>query len=223
MALHVRILLEQGAAHHGACVVSADDVLWGEVPTEPAEPIAFTASRKDLLHALTRTQHALSGEEDRPVLQSWWLAVDASHLVIHAADDYRVARATVGVLTDSACRFGIHRSEGKAILAFLASGPSDVNVDVAGGAWSISHDEGRLTGRLSPGTPPTWSSITDTLAPVLTFNLNGRYLSDAAKAAVGESGVVSLDWESAERPSVLRSPGYLEVVVPVRIGGGTPA
>lgn len=155
--------------------MSNDDVLWGEVPTEPAEPIAFTASRKDLLH----------------------------------------------VLTDSAGRFGIHRSEGKAILAFLASGPSDVTVDVAGGAWSISHDEGRLTGRLSPGTPPTWSSITDTRAPVLTFNLNGRYLSDAAKAAVGESGVVSLDWESAERPSVLRSPGYLEVVLPVRVGGGT--
>ena len=25
--------------------MSGDDVLWGEVPTEPAEPIAFTASR----------------------------------------------------------------------------------------------------------------------------------------------------------------------------------
>lgn len=202
--------------------MSDTETMWGEVPTEPAEPIAFTTSRKDLLHALTRTQHALSGEEDRPVLQSWWLTVDGELLVIHTSDNYRVAKATVDVDAESVGRFGIHRSEGKAILAFLASGPSDVTVDVAGGAWSISHDEGRLTGRLSPGTPPDWSKVTDGLAPALTFTLQGKFASDAAKAAVGESGIVTVDWESPERPTVWRSPGFLEVVMPVRIGGGTP-
>lgn len=198
------------------------DPLWGEVPTEPAEPIALTTARKDLLAALTRTQHALSDHEERPVLQSWWLTFDDVHLVIHAADNFRIARATVDVIAASGGVFGIHRSEGKALLAFLASGPPDVSVDVSGGQWAVTHDEGRLTGRLSPGTPPDWSRVMEGREPSLTFAMAGRYAADAAKAAVGASGVVMVDWEGPESPVVYRSEGYLELVMPVRIPGGAP-
>lgn len=190
--------------------------LWGEVATEPAEPIRFEAARKDLLHALTRTQHALSDADERPVLQSWWLTVEAGLLTIHAADNYRLARATVDVLAEAEGRFGVHRSEGKALLAFLATGPSSVVVDVAGGSWSVSHDEGRLTGRLSPGEPPDWSRVTDRGEPELTFALNGKYTAEAAKAAVGESGVVLVDWRGEDQAVLYRSQGYDEWVMPVR-------
>ena len=195
---------------------------WGEVPTEPAEPIAFQAARKDLLSALSRTQHAIGDDEDRPVLQSWWLTVDGDLLSIHTADNYRLARATIDVSSDTVGRCGIHRSEGRALLAFLASGPSDVSVDVSNGAWSITTDEGMLTGRLSPGTPPDWLAVTKPVEPSLTFSMNGRYAQDAAKAAVGASGMVTVDWESPERPVVYRSDGFTEWIMPIRIGGATP-
>jgi DNA polymerase III sliding clamp (beta) subunit (PCNA family) len=198
------------------------DGFWADPPSGPAEPISFQTARKDLLHALTRTQHALSGDEDRLVLQSWWLTVEGKALVIHASDNYRVARATVSVETVDGGRFGIHRSEGKALLAFLASGPSDVAVDVAGGAWSVTHDEGRLAGRLAPGDPPDWSKVTIARVAERTVALNGRYVADAAKAATGESGVLLMDFHAPEEPALFRSEGYDEWIMPVRTPGVTP-
>jgi hypothetical protein len=197
------------------------DGFWGEVPTGPAEPIAFQTARKDLLHALTRTQHAHSGDEARPVLQSWWLTVEPGTLTIHAADNYRLARVTIDITSTSDGWFGIHRSEGKALLAFLASGPSDVTFDASGGAWSVRHEDGMLTGRLSPGTPPDWRAITDAATPsdAIRFALNGRYASDAAKAATGASGIALVDYAAADRPTHWHSDGYDEWVMPVRIGG----
>lgn len=196
------------------------DGFWAEPPSGPAEPIAFQCARKDLLNALTRTQHALSGDEARPVLQSWWLTVDGPYLTIHTADNYRLARAVIDIASTSAGWFGIHRSEAKALLAFLATGPSDVTVDASGGAWSVRHEDGLLTGRLSPGTPPDWSAVTDAAMPAdaITFALNGRYASDAAKAATGSSGIVRVDYAAPDRPTHWHSDGYDEWVMPVRIG-----
>lgn len=205
---------------NGRCGVT--DNLWGEVPTTPAEPLSFQTERKALLSALSRTQHALGDDDKRPVLQSWWLVVDGDLLTVHTADNYRLARAVVDVSSSGVGLFGIHRSEGKALLAFLASGPPDLIIDVSGGAWSVSHDEGRLTGRLSPGSPPDWAVVTHRDAAVTTLALNGRLAADAAKAATGESGIVMVDLGSSDRPTLFRSDGYDEWVMPVRIGGGAP-
>lgn len=201
------------------------DGFWADAPSGPAEPIAFQTARKDLLHALTRTQHALSGDEARPVLQSWWLTVEGGHLTIHAADNYRLARAVIDITSTSEGWFGIHRIEAKALLAFLASGPADVTLDAAGGAWSVRHEDGMLTGRLSPGTPPDWRAVTDAATPddAVRFALNGRYASDAARAATGESGIALVDYAAPDRPTVWHSDGYDEWVMPVRIGATVDA
>lgn len=201
------------------------DGFWAEPPSGPAAPIAFQTARKDLLNALTRTQHALSGDEARSVLQSWWLTVEGGYLTIHAADNYRLARAVIDITSTSEGWFGIHRSEGKALLAFLASGPSDVTLDAAGGAWSVRHEDGMLTGRLSPGTPPDWSVVTEAATPddAARFALNGRYASDAAKAATGDSGIALVDIAGPDRPSHWHSDGYDEWVMPVRIGATVDA
>ncbi len=196
------------------------DGFWADAPSGPAEPIAFQTARKDLLTALTRTQHALSGDEARPVLQSWWLTVEGGYLTIHAADNYRLSRAVIDITSTSEGWFGIHRSEAKALLAFLATGPSDVTFDAAGGAWSVRHEDGMLTGRLSPGTPPDWRAVTDAATPddAITFALNGRYASDAARAATGDSGIARVDYAAPDRPTHWHSDGYDEWVMPVRIG-----
>ena len=206
----------------GEVTDATDGGFWGEVVTGPLAPVTFQTSRKGLSSALTRTQHAHSGDEARPVLQSWWLTVAGDTLTIHTADNYRLARATVSVDSQGDGWFGIHRSEAKALLAFLASGPDDVAFEAGDGAWSVHHEDGRLTGRLSPGTPPDWSSITEREGrdPV-SYALDGRFASDAAKAAIGASGIVHVDYVSADRPTVWRSDGYSEWVMPVRIGRGS--
>lgn len=195
------------------------DGFWGEVVTGPAEPVVFQAGRKDLLAALTRTQHALATDEDRPVLQSWWLTATDDRLTVHTADNYRLARATVDITAQGVGWFGIHRSEGKALLAFLASGPDSVAFEASGGAWSVHHEDGMLTGRLSPGQPPDWSKVTERgQDETVRYALNGKFASDAARAAIGESGIVHVDYEAADKPTVWHSTGYSEWVMPVRIG-----
>lgn len=200
------------------------DGFWGEAPSGPAEPVAFQTARKDLLAALTRSQHAISGDEARPVLQSWWLSVADGYLTIHTADNYRLARVVIDVTSTSAGWFGIHRSEGKALLAFLSSGPSDVTFDAAGGDWSVRHEDGMLTGRLSPGTPPDWRAVTDaaTPEPAVRFKLSGRFASEAAKWAAGDGGAVVVDYTADDRPTHWHSDGVDEWVMPVRIGAKTP-
>ena len=200
------------------------DGFWAEAPTGPEAPVTFQASRKDLLHALTRTEHAIASDKARPVLQSWWLTVEGGVLTIHTADNYRLARAVIDVSAQSDGWFGIHRSEGKALLAFLASGPSDVWFDAAGGGWAVRHEDGSLTGRLSPGTPPRWSQITDRILaePTVEYTLNGRFASDAAKAATGPGGTVLVDYESEDRPTRWHSEGYDEWVMPVRTPNHRP-
>lgn len=59
---------------------------WGPGVTGPTSPLSFQTSRKDLLAALTRTQHAQATDEDRPVLQSWWLSVEGDRLTVHTSD-----------------------------------------------------------------------------------------------------------------------------------------
>lgn len=196
---------------------------WGEIATGPLSRVTFQTSRKGLLGALTRTQHAQASEEDRPVLQSWWLTVEGKRLTVHASDNYRLARATVDIESQGDGWFGIHRSEAKALLAFLASGPDDVAFEAGDGAWSVHHETGQLTGLLSPGEPPDWSAITSREpANPVRYALNGKYASDAAKAAIGASGIVFVDYTSAELPTVWHSDGYSEWVMPVRIPGGAP-
>lgn len=195
--------------------------LWGQVVTGPVEPLAFQTTRKGLLAALARTQHAMASDEDRPILQSWWLTVDGHELTIHASDNYRLARATIDVESQGSGWLGIHRGEGKALLAFLASGPDDLAFDAGDGVWSVHHGQGQLKGLLSPGEPPDWSAITGhEPGRVVRYALNGRFASDAAKAGVGASGIVFVDYESMGRPTVWHSDGYSEWVMPVRVGVG---
>lgn len=201
------------------------DGFWADAPSGPAEPIAFQTARKDLLHALSRTLHAIPTDKDaRPILQSWWLTVDGGYLTIHTADNYRLARATIDITSTSEGWFGIHWTEGKALLAFLASGPEDVTFDASNGVWSVRHEDGMLTGRLSPGTPPDWRVVTDVAMPegAITFALNGRYASDAARAATGASGIARVDYAAPDRPTHWHSDAYDEWVMPVRIGAKTP-
>ena len=94
-----------------------DGSLWGEPETAQVPPIAFATERKAIHQALTRTQHAQESDDDgRPVLQAWWLTVADQKLTIHAADNRRIARATVDCLPapeDAAGGFGIHRWDAK--------------------------------------------------------------------------------------------------------------
>ena len=196
--------------------------LWGEPESAQVPPIAFTTERKGLLAAFSRTQHALASEDDeRPILQAWWLAVADRRLSVHAADNHRVARGTVDVLPapeDAAGTFGIHRTDGKALLAFLAKGPDDVWVEAAGGAWTIRHEDGVLRGRLMNGTPPGWDKVTEEREPVIVVGMAARYVSEAGKAAEGRSGVVRVEWLGDGAPIVFRSTDLDEWVMPVRLG-----
>lgn len=200
-----------------------DAGLWGEPETAQVPPIAFTTERKAIHQALTRTQHAQVTDEDgRPVLMAWWLSVADQKLTIHCADNYRIARAVVDCLPapeDASGLFGIHRSDAKKLLAFLATGPDDVWVTAEGGGWSFSHGEGRLTGRLMVGTPPDWSAITDGHQPAIVVALNARYVAEAGKAAEGRSGVVRVEYIGDGKPIVFRSTDLDEWVMPVRLGG----
>ena len=200
--------------------------LWGEPEQAQVPPIAFTTERKAIHQALVRTQHAQESDEDgRPVLQAWWLSVAAQKLVIHAADNRRVARATVDCIPapeDAEGVFGIHRSDAKKLLAFLATGPDDVWVTAEGGGWSFSHGEGRLTGRLMVGTPPDWSAVTTGYQPAVVVALNSRFVAEAGKAAEGRSGVVRVEYIAEDKPVIFRSSDLDEWVMPVRIGTPEP-
>lgn len=200
--------------------------LWGEEPTAQVPPIAFTTERKAIHQALSRTQHAQVDDPDgRPVLQAWWLSVAAQKLTIHAADNYRVARAVVDCLPapeDAEGVFGIHRSDAKKLLAFLATGPDDVWVTAEGGGWSFSHGEGRLTGRLMVGTPPDWSAVTTGYQPAVVVALNAKYVAEAGKAAEGRSGVVRVEYVAEDKPVVFRSTDLDEWIMPVRLGTPEP-
>ena len=198
--------------------------LWGEPESAQVPPIAFTTERKAIHAALTRTLHAAApdDEDSRPVLQCWWLSVADRKLTIHAADNYRVARARVDVLPSPEVAgglFGIHRSDAKKLLAFLATGPDDVWVTAEGGAWAFSHELGRLTGRLFNGEPPDWTGVTEGALPLITVGLNARYVAEAGKAAEGRSGVVRVEYVNETRPIVFRSTDLDEWVMPVRLGG----
>lgn len=197
--------------------------LWPEADQPQLPPIAFTTERKALLAAFSRTQHAIATDEDAsPVLQAWWLAVRDQKLTIHAADNFRVARARVDVLPapeDAEGVFGIHHREARALLAFLAKGPDELWMEAAGGAWTIHHEDGRLTGRLFHGTPPDWTKVTERDDAAITVSLNARFLADAGKAAEGRSGVVRVEYISEAAPVVFRSTDLDEFVMPVRIGG----
>lgn len=197
--------------------------LWGEEPTAQVPPIAFTTERKAIHQALTRTLHALAPDDDdsRPVLQTWWLSVADQKLTIHAADNYRVARARVDVLPapeDAEGVFGIHRTDAKKLLAFLATGPDDVWVTAEGGGWSFSHESGRLTGRLFRGDPPDWSRVTEGALPAVVVALNAKYVAEAGKAAEGRSGVVRVEYVAEDKPVVFRSTDLDEWIMPVRLG-----
>ena len=192
--------------------------LWPAEPPEPAPPVAFQTERKGLLDALSRTQHAHASDPDaNPVMHLWWLTVKDDRLTIHASDGYRLARATLDVIPTTEGTFALHRSDGKAILAFLAKGPDDVYVQAEGGAFRFSHEDGILTGHLGTGKPPDWSRVT--VEPVLTWSMNGKFASEAAKAATGPSGVVLVEFETPDKPTAWRSEGYAEWVMPVRVGG----
>ena len=200
-----------------------DGSLWGEPESAQVPPIAFTTERKAIHQALTRTQHALAPDDDdsRPVLQTWWLSVADQKLTIHAADNHRVARARVDVLPapeDAEGVFGIHRTDAKKLLAFLATGPDDVWVTAEGGGWSFSHESGRLTGRLMIGTPPDWSRVTDGALPAFVVGLAARYVAEAGKAAEGRSGVVRIEYVDETRPVVFRSTDLDEWIMGVRLG-----
>ena len=202
------------------------DSLWGEEPTAQVPPIAFTTERKAIHQALARTQHAQESDEDgRPVLQAWWLSVAHQKLTIHAADNRRVARAIVDCIPapeDAEGVFGIHRSDAKKLLAFLATGPDDVWVTAEGGGWSFSHGEGRLTGRLMVGTPPDWSAVTEGFQPAITVALASRFVAEAGKAAEGRSGVVRIEYTDERRPVVFRSTDLDEWVMPFLLGKPEP-
>lgn len=203
-----------------------DGSLWGEPETAQVPPIAFTTERKAVHAALSRTQHAQEADDDgRPVLQAWWLSVAAQKLTIHCADNRRVARAVVDCLPspeDAEGVFGIHRSDAKKLLAFLATGPDDVWVTAEGGGWSFSHGEGRLTGRLMIGTPPDWSAVTTGFQPTFTVAFAARFVAEAGKAAEGRSGVVRVEYTDERRPVVFRSTDLDEFVMPVLLGTPEP-
>ena len=207
---------------------SPDGSLWAEMATSAqVPPIAFATARKDLHSALIRTQHALApdDEDSRPVLMCWWLSVAAKKLTIHAADNYRVCRATLAVIPspeDAEGLFAIHRSDARKLLAFLATGPDDVWVTAEGGAWAFSHEMGRLTGRLFAGTPPDWTAITEGAQAAITVGLNARYVAEAGKAAEGASGVVRVEYVDERRPVAFRSTGLDEWIMPVRLGTPEP-
>lgn len=195
--------------------------LWGEPAVEMAEPIGLTTARKDLHNALSRTLHCVASAEDDPeVLKAWWLTVDTldENLIVHGSDRFRLARATVDVIAESGGTFAIGRSDSKTLLAFLAKGPTDVRIDVSGGAWAVSHEEGRLTGLLHGGTPPDWRRITEVAdEPTVVLSLSARFAQEAAAAATGgESGVVRVEYRDEQRPALYRSPGLDEWVMPVR-------
>lgn len=188
----------------------------------------------DLIAGLNRVEHAAATEYARPVLCGVLFTGTADGMVLAAADNYRIAEATVPVREGDPEAFGaaIVRIEDIGGIRWMLKGAAKSTIALtvergepwyAGGPTTVifTHLDRTLTLRPIDGKFPNYRIVFDQAAAVeqRVVNVQAKYLRDAAKAIGNREFGVALEIGDPLTPIVVRAAGddaYREAIMPIK-------
>jgi len=191
----------------------------------------------DLGDALGRVLHAVAPDETRPILSTVLFEGDERGFRLVAADNYRLAIATV---TDEACDLGrvpVARSEIAMLRAFLGAYRGDREIaiefregpDFAGMAktpanrlrLAISDAYRSVSLLVIDGTYPNYAEIVSVAKRREKVAVNPSYVVDAARA-LSKNAPTGMRIEipiNPKDPVLVAATDYVEYIMPIRITG----
>jgi DNA polymerase III sliding clamp (beta) subunit (PCNA family) len=165
--------------------------------------------------ALGRVWHAVATDEERPILATVLFEGVAQGFRLVAADNYRIAIATLSEEDHSDFgRVALPRMYVSTLRAFLKAWKRTVSVKVEGERLVVGDSRDQLALRYMNGTFPNYASVIPNGGPVV--GVNPKYLADTAAATKGL--ILKLTkGETLEAPFVITAEDYREAIMAVRV------
>jgi DNA polymerase III sliding clamp (beta) subunit (PCNA family) len=170
---------------------------------------------KALDTALGRVIHAAAENEARPILCTILFEGDEQGFRLVAADNYRIAVATL--LSDDASGFGripLAVEWVPTLRAFLKTCKGNVILSTAKLRLIVTSPSASVSLRTVDGTFPNYASVIPTSGPA--YGINPAYVADTAKAT---KGLILRLAKNADvtAPFLIEAEDYREAIMAVRI------